>query len=90
MEGAMKEHPKYKSTKLLASDVPGKINVADLMFVETNQDSKQPLYVQVDVCTKYVMGVAMTSCKKSECTDAILAVKDDYATREKPKGFWNV
>ena len=81
IEGAMKEHPKYKSTKPLVSDIPGKINVANLMFVETNQDGKQPLYVQVDVCTKYVTGVGMTSRKKSECTDAILAVKDDYAIK---------
>jgi hypothetical protein len=51
------------------------------MFVEMNQDGKQPLYVQVDVCTKYFTGVAMTSWKKSECTDAILAVKDDYAIK---------
>ena len=51
------------------------------MFVETNQDGKQPLYVQVDVYTKYVTGVGMTSRKKSECTDAILAVKDDYAIK---------
>jgi hypothetical protein len=46
IEGALKEHPKYKLTKPLMSDVPGKINVADIMFVETNQDSKCPLYVQ--------------------------------------------
>jgi len=81
IEGAMKEHPKYKSTKPLVSDIPGKVNVADLMFVETNQDAKQPLYVQVDVCTKYITGVGMTSRKKSECTDAILAVKNDYAIK---------
>jgi hypothetical protein len=81
IEGAMKEHPKYKSTKPLVSDIPGKVNVADLMFVETNQSAKQPLYVQVDVCTKYVTGVGMKSRKKSECTDAILAVKDDYAIK---------
>mmetsp|Transcript_10011 Transcript_10011/g.14439 ORF Transcript_10011/g.14439 Transcript_10011/m.14439 type:complete len:170 (+) Transcript_10011:426-935(+) len=79
--GAMKEHPKYKSTKLLIADVPSKINEADLMFIETNQDGKQPLYVQMDVCTKYVTGVGMNSRKKSECMDAILAVKDDYAIK---------
>jgi hypothetical protein len=78
IEGAMKEHPKYKSTKPFVSDVPGKSNVADLLFVEMNQDGKKPLYVQVDVCTKYVSGVVMTSHKKSKCTDAILAVKDDH------------
>lgn len=81
IEGALKEHPKYKSTKPLVSDILGKVNVADLMFVETNQDAKQPLYVQVDVCTKYVTDVGMTSHKKSECTDGILAVEDDCAIK---------
>jgi len=38
----------------LISDVSGKINAADLMFIEKKQDGKQPLFVQDDVCTKYV------------------------------------
>ncbi len=77
----MKEHPKYKSTKPLMSDVPGKINMADILFIKTNQDSKHPLYVQVDVCNKYVTGVIMTNRTKTECTDAILAVNYDYAIK---------
>ena len=81
IEGAMKEHPKYKSTKPLISEVPGKINVADLMFVENNQNVKKPLYVQVDVCTKYVTGVAMHDKTKQECNEAIIAVKNDYAIK---------
>jgi hypothetical protein len=36
IEGAMKEHPKYKSTKPLKSNVPGQVTVGDLMFVENN------------------------------------------------------
>ena len=79
LEGAMKEHPKYKSTKPLVSQVPGKVNVADLMFVENNQNAKKPLYVQVDVCTKYVTGVAMSEKTKQECHETIIAVKNDYA-----------
>jgi hypothetical protein len=34
--------------------------------------------LQVDVCTKFVTAVVMNNKKESECTDAILAVKDDY------------
>jgi hypothetical protein len=72
IEGAMKEHAKYKSTKLLVSTVPGQVNVGD------NQNIKKPLYVQVDVCTKYVTGVVMNSQKKVDCTTAIIAVQTDY------------
>ena len=81
LDGAMKEHPKYKSTKPLVSEVPGKINVVDLMFVENNQNAKKPLYVQVDVCTKYVTGVAMNDKTMQECHETIIAVKNDYANK---------
>ena len=40
IEGAMKGHPKYESTKPLVSDKPGKITAAYLMFVEGNQMNK--------------------------------------------------
>ena len=70
IEGAMKEHAKFKSSKPLVSDIPGNVNVADIMFVKNNQDSKKPLYIQVNVCTKYVT-VVMNSRKENECTNAI-------------------
>ena len=82
IEGAMKEHAKFKSSKPLVLDIPGNVNVADIMFVENNQDSKKPLYIQVDVCTKYVTGVVMNSRKENECTNAILAVQNDYAIKK--------
>jgi hypothetical protein len=78
IEGAMKEHAKYKSTKPLLSAVPGQINVGDLMFVEDNQNIKKPLYVQVDVCTKYVTGVVMNSRKEVDCTTSIITMQAHY------------
>ena len=77
VEGAMKEHPKYESTKPLVLDVPEKITIADLMFVEDNLGVKKPLFVHTDVCMKFVTGVVMSSKEKADCMDAIIAVKDD-------------
>ena len=81
IQGAMKEHPRYKSTKPLKSDKPGEKNVGDIMYVENAQGVKKPLYVQVDVCTKLVTGVAMKNKTEDECKSAILAVKTDYGLK---------
>ena len=59
------------------SDVPGKITVADLMYVEGNRGVQKPLLLHTDVCTKFVTGVVMSGKDKTDCIDAIIAVKDD-------------
>ena len=41
IQGAMKEHPRYKSTKPLKSDKPGEMNVGDIMYVENAQGVKK-------------------------------------------------
>ena len=57
LEGTMKEHVKYRSTKPLVSDEPGKETVGDIMFIELRESKKKPLMVHVDVCTKLITGV---------------------------------
>jgi hypothetical protein len=58
------------------------MNVGNIMYVEYAQGEKKPLYVQVDVCTKLVTGVAMRNKTVDECKSAILAVKTDMVLRE--------
>ncbi len=78
----MKEHPIYKSAKPLKFDKTGEHNFRDIMYVENAEGVNKPLYLQVDVCTKLVTGVAMKNKTEEECTSAILAVKTDYVVRE--------
>ena len=75
----MKEHAKYKSTKPLLSKVPGEISTGDLMFVETKDDKKKPLLLDVDVATKMITAVSMPNKTSEECTAALLQVKAEYA-----------
>ena len=72
----------------MVSEIPGNVNVADFMFIENNQDSKKLLYIQVYVCTKYMTGVVMNSRKEDECTNAILAVQNDYAIKNGKMVKW--
>ena len=78
LEGTMKEHVKYRSTKLLVSDVPGKETVGDIMFIELRESKKKPLMVHVDVCTKLITGVEMQNKSEEECTKTVLNIKSDY------------
>jgi hypothetical protein len=58
-EGRLKEHARVRSTKPLIAEVPGKITVGDIMFVEMKQTVKRPLLVHVDVKTKLITGVPL-------------------------------
>jgi hypothetical protein len=71
IQGAMKEHPRYKSIKPLKSDKTGKKNDGDIMYVDNAQGVKKPLYVQVDVFTKLVTGLAMRNKTEDECKSAM-------------------
>ena len=57
LEGTMKEHVKYRSTKPLVSDVPGKETVGDIMFIELRESNKKPLMIHVDVVLNLSLGL---------------------------------
>jgi hypothetical protein len=83
VEGKMKEHVRYKSTKPLVSEIPGEITVGNIMFVELKHDMKKPMLVHGDVNTKLVTGHGLSNKSQEECTRSILNIKQDYQLKER-------
>jgi hypothetical protein len=77
-EGKMKEHARIKSSKPLSCDKPGGVTVGDIMFVEGPKNVKKPMMVNVDVCTKYVIGIPMENRTEEECLKALKKVDAIY------------
>jgi hypothetical protein len=71
LEGTMKEHVKYRSTKPLVSDVPGKETVGDIMLIELKESNKKPLMIHVYVCTKLITGVDMKKKRRRVHADGV-------------------
>jgi hypothetical protein len=76
LQGKLKEHNRVKSTKPLRAEDPGAVGVADLMFVEGRFDKKLPVYVHVDVATKFRIVVPLkdkTLSSLQEAFDRVLS-----------------
>jgi hypothetical protein len=78
IEGKMKEHSRIASKKPLKSEIPGKVTVGDIMFVEMKDNRKKPLLIHTDVCTKLISGQELEDKSGDECTRAIINIKNDY------------
>jgi hypothetical protein len=75
-EGKLKEHARVKSTKPLASQIPGEVTVGDIMFIEMKNNVKKPLMLNVDVCTKMITGVSLKNKSEEECTNRSWRLKE--------------
>ena len=76
LEGGMREHDRVPSTKPLSASAPGEMGVADIMFIEGRNNTKEPFLVYCDVNTKCLMGVPMNGRAEKDCLDAIKILAD--------------
>ena len=86
IQGKLKEHSRVKSTKPLAAEKPGDIGVADLMFVESRGEKKMPVYVHVDVKTKYRMTVALKDKTISSLQGAFDTILNKHKVHKRELG----
>jgi hypothetical protein len=74
-EGKMKEHARIHSSKPLQLDKPEDVTVGDIMIVEGLKNTKKPLMIHVDVCSKFITGVPLKDKSEQVCTNAIFQIK---------------